>query len=84
LSEPGIRHHRLESFSSPTKEQVDDNQRKDQADATAVVSDSGTHVVAATAKEKYQDDENHYERHGRKFSMDALQRFLGTAANSPG
>jgi hypothetical protein len=42
----------LEPFSSSPEQQVDDDQRENQTDAaTAVVSDSGTHVVAATAEE---------------------------------
>ena len=46
------RRDRLEPFSAPTKEQVDDDQRENQANATtAVVPDSGAHVVAAAAKE---------------------------------
>jgi hypothetical protein len=43
---------RLEPFSSSPEEQVDDDQGKDQTDAaTAVISDSRTHVVAATAED---------------------------------
>lgn len=42
----------LEPFSSSPEQQVDDDQRENQTDAaTAVVSDSGTHVVAAAAEE---------------------------------
>jgi hypothetical protein len=42
----------LESFSSSPKEQVDDDQPENQANAaTAVVADSRAHVIAATAEE---------------------------------
>ncbi len=42
----------LESTSSSTEEQVNDDQPENQADAAAaVVSDSRAHVVAAPAKE---------------------------------
>lgn len=64
------RPQRLESPASSSEKKVDDDQRENQADAAAtVVADSGPHVEAATAKEKYQDDENHYEKHAWKFSM---------------
>jgi hypothetical protein len=43
---------RLEPFSPSPEQQVDDDQRKNQTDAaTAVVSDSRTHVVAAAAED---------------------------------
>lgn len=61
--------HGLDSPAASTENQVKKHDQQDQAEpTTAVVTDAGTCVVSATAKQQNEYHDYEYERHDRKSS----------------
>lgn len=58
---------KLATTSSEKQKENHDQQNKADA-ASAVVADTGAHVVAAATEQEQENDENHYQSHARKFS----------------